>query len=455
MNPMFRHLTLLFVLSILAMLSLLGWWLVQSGVQMEERMQARIYQSFHAADLHELFLRAQRAQRKTSMYFYLPQNFLPLTQGGVEQGASSITLEMQRTLHASLDSWQPLSFATIDSLLHATLQAEGIVVDWDLQLLDLSERDTLHHALHTHPSWWRIGRPSLRAQATADTLYLDEEQTRAYVLRHASLRPLIVVQLLPSALLALGLCLLLFVLFFLLLKRREAEREMTDYAHNLTHELKTPIAVALAAHEALIDFKAAHDASRRSALLNTSHRQLTRLAQLVEQALALHRHRSGSIALHPSCIDLPQLLHHLQDEHELKAEKPVSIFIQLPEQPIVLTADATHLYNVLSNLLDNAVKFSPIEAEIDLEVSLLSSPNAMVCISVRDRGIGIARRHHERVWQRFYRVPQGTRHEVRGYGLGLYYVRSLVERMGGRVQLVSELGKGTCISIFLPLSPQA
>lgn len=451
----FRHLFFFFALSILGVLSLLGIWLVhtfESEVAMREQ---RIDHIFASADLQELFLRTHREQQATSMYFYLPQQFAPLREADAELQQRRLMLEMQRTLHEGLDSWLPLRAAEMDSLLRVGLKHEGIELDYELLLLEFSPLDTLYHSTHRHAGWWRMGWETLHLRAQADTLPLYADGLRAYVLRRESVVPQVLATMLPVGLLCLGLAVLLLVLLRLLLRRREAEEEMTDFARNITHELKTPIAVALAAHESLLDFGALADAERREPLLHTSRRQLTHLSRLVEQVLTLHRHQSGSIALRPTPIDVPQLLHQLQDEHELKATKPVSIFVQLPSQPLPLVADATHLYNVLSNLIDNAVKYSPQEADVLVEVQLLEGEKPQIVFSVSDKGMGIATRHQARVWQRFYRVPQGDVQAARGYGLGLYYVQQLVLLMGGRVYLQSEVGIGTTVRVQLPLRPEA
>ena len=122
--------------------------------------------------------------------------------------------------------------------------------------------------------------------------------------------------------------------------------------------------------------------------------------------------------------------------------------MQVVPEGLTVRADADHLTHVLSNLIDNAVKYSPEQAEVDLLVERDKARRRIV-FSVMDRGIGIPARYRERVFRKFFRVPQGDRHEVRGYGLGLFYVRSLVELHGGRIGIVPT-ASGTTVRFWLP-----
>ncbi len=448
-----RHLHLIIVLSILVMLSLLGIWLTKSFFRTCEEAEIRVVQTLEMADLQELFFRTQRYQQGTSLYFFLPQRFPSTDLGDSELRQRHITLDMQRTLHQSIDSWLPLNAATTDSLLRVALQAQDILVDYELTLYDAFERDTLFSRQYVAPCrWpWSTSLPALSQHA--DTLRLDEEGLQYYILRHHSVLPLVAHQFLPTLLLWLGGVAMIVLLLYQLHQHQQSEQEMTDFARNLTHELKTPIAVALAAHEALLDFGAEHDAAQRTGLLHTSRRQLTRLAQLVEQALAIHRGNRQHVVLHPQPINLPSLLRSLQAEHELKAEKPLHLVWRIVPDNLSLTTDATHLYNILSNLVDNAVKYSPQQAEVEIEVRRAEEPSSAVVLSVRDHGMGIPRKYRRRVWQRFFRIPQGDRQEVRGNGLGLFYVRTMVEHMGGHISLDSIPGSGTTFTLTLPQFP--
>lgn len=442
-----RQLLFVFSLGILMVPGFLGWWMVVSFVQRVGEKEQRIADRFVEVDLQEIVLRTHRQHEVDNLLFHFPTDHTLF--GATAHNLSptrEVALEMQRSQHESLDGWLPLQPRTTDSLLHAAFVADHLPIAYELRWEHLYEGRTLFVAHHTYRRWWLLSaHPRL---AASDTLYLDNDHLRAYVLRRESVVPLVLQEMWPVGLL-FGLLLGAGIwLIRLLMLRRQLEATARDFTHNITHELKTPIAVALAAHESLADFGGDLDPVRRRHLLATSRRQLQRLAAMVEQLLAVSRPAFAPAGLHLTVVDLLPLLHRLQDEHELKATKPVSIFVQVVPEGLTVRADADHLTHVLSNLIDNAVKYSPEQAEVDLLVERDKARRRIV-FSVTDRGIGIPARYRERVFRKFFRVPQGDRHEVRGYGLGLFYVRSLVELHGGRIGIVPT-ASGTTVRFWLP-----
>ena len=416
-----RQFLFLLSLGILMVPGFWAWWMAENFAQRVEEKEQRIGRRLAEADLQELALRTHRQNEVDNLLFNFPTHRAVFGASAQDRDPShAVALEMQRSQHETLDAWLPLQPRTTDSLLHV--------------------------AHHTYRRWWLLStHPRL---AASDTLYLDNDHLRAYVLRRESVVPLVLQEMWPVWLLFVLLLGAGIGLIRLLMLRRQLEATARDFTHNITHELKTPIAVALAAHEALADFGGDLDPVRRRHLLATSCRQLQRLAAMVEQLLAVSRPAFAPAGLHLTVVDLLPLLHRLQDEHELKATKPVSIFVQVVPEDLTVRADADHLTHVLSNLIDNAVKYSPEQAEVDLLVERDKARRRIV-FSVTDRGIGIPARYRERVFRKFFRVPQGDRHEVRGYGLGLFYVRSLVELHGGRIGIVPT-ASGTTVRFWLP-----
>jgi signal transduction histidine kinase len=140
-------------------------------------------------------------------------------------------------------------------------------------------------------------------------------------------------------------------------------------------------------------------------------------------------------------VDVGELVAQQTKLHQLKADKPVNFKTDIQPQPLTLRADRTHLANMLSNLIDNAIKYSEGEAEVTI-----CCRKGMIAVS--DKGIGIARERLPHIFERFYRVPQGNRHDVKGYGLGLYYVQQMMLKHGGSVEAESQEGKGTTIRLI-------
>ena len=234
-----------------------------------------------------------------------------------------------------------------------------------------------------------------------------------------------------------------------LLKQKTLDEMKSDFTNNITHELKTPIAVAYAANDALLNFNQAEEKSKRDQYLRISQEQLQRLSGLVEQILSMGMERRKTFRLHPEEINLKELITPLMEQHQLKADKPVHIELDIQPETLVIVADRTHFSNIISNLIDNAIKYSYGEAEVNIHCRKIATEgqDEQTEISVSDHGIGIAPEKQKHIFDKFYRVPTGNLHDVRGYGLGLFYVKTMTEKHGGSVSVKSELGKGSTFTI--------
>ena len=234
--------------------------------------------------------------------------------------------------------------------------------------------------------------------------------------------------------------LLLLVVFWMLactIRELQAVNEMkSDFVNNMTHELKTPISVAYAANDALLHFDHSLPKEKRTEYLKITLQQLKKLGQLVEQILQMTMERRTTLRLNLEHVDVVPVVKSLTEEYRLKADKPVTFHLVGAEKRPTVYADAVQLQHVMSNLLDNALKYSG--STVDITIGLYNGT-----ITVADNGIGIAKEKQNYIFDKFYRVPQGNLHNVKGYGLGLDYVRNIMERMGGKVSVKSTLGKGT------------
>lgn len=156
--------------------------------------------------------------------------------------------------------------------------------------------------------------------------------------------------------------------------------------------------------------------------------------------------RRKTFSLHPEELRLNEVIQPLLEQHRLKAGKPVHFQLTLEPPELTVRADRTHFSNILSNLLDNAIKYSLQEADITIRGN---QQGDRVMISITDHGIGIAHERIKHLFDKFYRVPTGNLHPVKGYGLGLFYVKTLVEKHGGHISVTSEPGKGSTFTLYL------
>ncbi len=447
-----HRLVQLISLSIIVMLSLLGVWQVQRLRHEVAQANARVPSCLQSADVVEMFVRTSRHRVTDNMYFYLPASLELSHLMKLPNASEDVASEMQRTLHTSIDSWLKPDAALLDSLLHTQLMREQLPISYELQKVDMVNDKVTFRALHTQ-QWmpWDSDEFKSSAQDLADTLFVSDDYSQAYVLRYESCWKVVLRNEIPSLVVFLFFLLISVVVLILLRLRQQEAEATTQFVRNLSHELKTPIAVAQAAHEALLDFGADADVGRRQQLLRTSQRQIGQLQRLVTSLLDALRPQPQWRAPRYEELEVEELLLQLQDEHELGHEKPVSIFLEVQPNDLTFSTDRMMLRDLLNNLIDNAIKYSKEEAVVDIRA--WRDEAARVCIiEVVDQGVGIAARDLRKVFRRFYRVEQGDLHTVRGYGLGLYHVNCLVRQLGGRISVQSELGQRSCFRVVLPLN---
>lgn len=245
--------------------------------------------------------------------------------------------------------------------------------------------------------------------------------------------------IITSVLIALMLTFGFWYLLHVIARQRTIEEMKDDFTNNMTHELKTPIAIAYAANDALLQFPDPSDTVRTQKYLNAALEQLSKLAGLVESILAMSMERRRHLSLAREDILLRPFLTSIIDQQKLKADKPCEILLKCPDDAKV-SADPTHLSNVVGNLIDNSIKYSG--ESVTIYVSADASG-----ISVSDNGIGIPEKSLPEIFNRFYRVPNGNKAGVPGYGIGLYYVKSIIEKHGWTIHAESKTGKGSTFTI--------
>lgn len=232
-----------------------------------------------------------------------------------------------------------------------------------------------------------------------------------------------------------------------LFRQKTLEEMRRDLTHNITHELKTPIAVANAANDALLDFGAADDVQRRRRYLTVIRQQLASLSDMVQRILTMSVEERGEFGLVREETDVGALLREVADEYRLKARKEARIELRVEPDPLLFPLDRFHMRHLAGNLVDNALKYSGERVHIRIEARLVQG---WLQLTVDDDGIGIDRRAREHIFEKFYRVPTGDRQEVRGFGLGLYYARLVAQRHGGTIRVDSAPGRGTRFTIRIP-----
>ncbi len=231
-------------------------------------------------------------------------------------------------------------------------------------------------------------------------------------------------------------------------RQKTLEEMRRDFTHNITHELKTPISVAVTAADALRNFSADADPDRRSRYLEIVETQLTQLSTMVEHILSVSV-EGREYKYNPSVVYLQDVISLLTQGAGMNGGKKPMFNIDCAED-IKIMADEFHIKNLLATVIDNAVKYSD-EPIVGIRVF---SNDSEVTIEIEDNGCGISKEHLSHVFEKFYRVPTGDIHTVRGYGLGLYYAKQVAELHKGTISMNSRVGKGTTVTIKLPRNEQ-
>jgi signal transduction histidine kinase len=233
-----------------------------------------------------------------------------------------------------------------------------------------------------------------------------------------------------------------------ILKQKRLSDVKNDFINNMTHELKTPIATVYAAVEAMQNFNALSDQRKTKSYLDISKQELQRLSDLVEKVLQISAEEKEEIELFREETDLNELIDNIITNQQLKAGKPVHFRYDNHLDHPLAYVDKTHLANAVSNLVDNAIKYSGDQPLVHI---LCTKENGLLTIRVKDNGIGIPRIYQESIFDKFFRVPTGNLHNVKGFGLGLSYVKKIVDMHNGAVRVHSEPEKGSEFVIQLPV----
>ena len=261
------------------------------------------------------------------------------------------------------------------------------------------------------------------------------------------------VEKLDSPWIYIGLVILLVSIFFvfaivMILRQRKISEVKNDFINNMTHELKTPISTIGLSSEMLMKMQDFSDVDRVKRYASIIYNENKRLEKQVERVLRVARLDKHKIALEKQALDLHELICTVKENvvfNQLEGREGVHLHLEATSS--ILNLDPVHLTNILYNLIDNAIKYCQVDPEIHIYTR--STPK-YIELTIEDNGIGIPKEEIRQVFDKFYRVPTGNLHNVKGFGLGLFYVKLIVEAHRGKVKVQSEPGKGSRFIIQLP-----
>ena len=331
---------------------------------------------------------------------------------------------------------QSVEYEKIDSLIEIQLQKKGIELTTSFHHL---KNDTLFH--QTKDSLLATEKKYLRSKST----FVKDNEAFKLVYNNPSIVALkrSSFGIFLSLLLSLAVISSLFYLLKIINQQKELAAIKNDLISNITHEFKTPIATISAAIEAIKNFNVLEDPEKTNKYLSMSSIQINKLHQMVEKLLETAMLDSEQLVLKKETVDIVDIAEKVVYKHQILAhKKELSFFTTL--QPCYANVDVFHFENVISNLIDNAVKYGGNQIEMNIS-SVLNT----IEITVVDDGNGIEKNQKEKIFDKFYRVPKGNTHDVKGFGIGLYYCKKIIEKHEGVIGLTSDKSK-TIFKITIP-----
>lgn len=245
---------------------------------------------------------------------------------------------------------------------------------------------------------------------------------------------------------------LLFTIFFgyamsVILKQKRLSEVQRDFINNMTHEFQTPISTIKIATDVLATDKILSQPERMKKYVDIIKIENNRLKNQVEAVLSTAKIGNGNIELDMQLQDLHALIWEVTESVKMDLGDGFTLNLDATKTSVI--ADKLHLMNVIRNLLDNAKKYSQNTPHISLKTL---NDDRYLYIAIEDKGIGIAKEHLTRIFDKFYRVPTGNLHNVKGFGLGLNYVKEMIKLHKWELDVNSEVGKGTTFVIKIPIS---
>ena len=336
--------------------------------------------------------------------------------------------------------------SNLDFFLRKNFESSALTEDFDYAIYDCHDEKMVYGK---YVSYSASSRDSLKVDKNLPML---ADATYYFVVRfpkrESSIFSGISFMLVFTAISLLTVIFFIYALSVILRQKRLSELQK-DFINNMTHEFKTPISTIKVAADVFISNAIIQSDPRLARYAQIIREQNHRLNAQVEKVLQLTRIDRKTLELNKEVINLHELLATILPSIQVKIEEKEGILNQeLKASQPYIKADSLHLTNILHNLLDNAMKYSR-DGKPEITIQTLDMGKNLRLI-VQDKGVGIDKEHHKKVFFRFYRVPTGNIHNVKGFGLGLFYVKNIISAHGWHIDLESEVGKGTRVILDIP-----
>jgi len=365
-------------------------------------------------------------------------------QKDVKEVITKIVTETDKQLVHEIKT---LNYAIIDSLLKASILNQDIKLGYEYKVLPNSEKEK--KAPYTNGFEMNSKYKKYEAKLFPNDivpkndkiiLYFPERQN--HLIKSLSI-------LLPSSLFFSLIIIIAFTISIIMVLRQKKISDIkTDFINNMTHEFKTPIATISLAADTIINPKVIGNEDKINQFVQIIKDENKRMNLQVERILQMALLERKELDLKLERLDIHQMIHKVISNIDVQIRQlNGKIRTDLNAIDSDVFVDEIHFTNVINNLLDNALKYTEKEPEILVSTSQLENG---INLSVEDKGMGMSKEAQSKIFEKFYRVSKGNIHNVKGFGLGLSYVKAIVEAHGGRISVKSELNKGSRFDIFIP-----
>ena len=327
-------------------------------------------------------------------------------------------MKLAAKIASSFES-ESLNKNKLDSLVIVEFKRKGIIQDFKITNQLDSPMHLTEVLLQANPTYLSPGTE----------LYLSSEPSFRTILEKGIFGVFI------SLATAFIIIAVLIYLYRFIQHQKDLDMMKNDLISNITHEFKTPIATVSTALEAIEKFNSERDIAKTNKYLKLSNEQLNKLNNMVEKLLDTATMEEGELILKMEKIDLSKMLIEVVDKYQDSSDKKIERNI---DENIVSSVDPFHFEHVISNLLDNALKYGGDTIKVELRAN-----GAQIEMVIQDNGDGINKKEQHRVFDKFYRISDGNIHNIKGYGIGLYYAKTIVEKHNGTLVLMSNPGHTT------------
>ena len=333
----------------------------------------------------------------------------------------------------------------IDDIIEQNIRKSNIREEFDYAIIDIY-RNPLFISEGFRNEYFSTPITTLLSPDNSlyrETLYLYLHEDRNYILRKMGW--MIAGSILFTTIIISAFALTVRTLF----TQKKLSEVKSDFINNMTHELKTPLATISLAIDALTNEKVIRDTEKikyYSGMIKDENKRMNKQVEKILQAARIERQE---IKLNLQHLNGHEIIRKVADNLSLQIQdKQGSLTLKLAAQRHEVNADEVHFSNIIFNLLDNAIKYSSDQPRIEVETF---NHGTMLAIKVKDNGIGMNKETQARIFEKFYRAHTGNLHNVKGFGLGLSYVKAMAEEHGGKVKVESAPGKGSTFTVFFPL----